>query len=101
MGTLAGLSLFLSTAAIPAWEGDENTLDCLQGSCAIVLEAGAGWSVHGVHLAVRRTHGITYSCSEALCQHPSSSSEEMPADAAGLLSHDYWAALEASPGSFI
>lgn len=56
-------------------------------------------SVHGVHLAVRRTHSIAYSCLEALWQHLPSSSEKMPADAAGLLSHDYWAALEASLGS--
>lgn len=43
IGTLAGLSLFLSTAAIPPWEGGANTLDCVQGPSA-VCSSECSWS---------------------------------------------------------
>lgn len=92
-------SSLLGTAAISPREGGGHTLDCVQGSCPSILQAGG--SGHRARLAVGRTHGIVCSRSEPPCRHLSSASKEMPADAAGLLSHDYWAAAEASPGCFI
>lgn len=100
-GAPAGPSSLLGTTAISPWEGGGYTLDCAQGSRANVLQAGAGGSGHGAQLAVGRTHGIARSHAEAPCWHLPSASEETPADAAGLLSRDYWAAAEASPGCFI
>lgn len=101
MGALAGTSPLLETAAVSPGEGGGRTLDCVQGPHANMLQAGTGGSGHGAQLAVGRSHGVASSRSEVPCWHLLSASEEMPADAAGLLSCDYWAVAEGSPGCFV